>query len=48
MLDAGAKSVRAIASHCVMSDPASFRVQESALTEWYLPTASHTQRNARK
>ncbi len=33
MMDAGAKSVRAIASHCVMSDPASFRVQESALTE---------------
>ena len=32
MLDA-AKSVRAIASHCVMSDPASFRVQESSLTE---------------
>ena len=27
------KSVRAIASHCVMSDPASFRVQESGLTE---------------
>ena len=24
---------RAIASHCVMSDPASFRVQESGLTE---------------
>ena len=33
MLSAGAKSVRAIASHCVMSDPASFRVQESGLTE---------------
>ena len=33
MLDAGAKSVRAIASHCVMSDPASFCVQESSLTE---------------
>lgn len=33
MLEAGARSVRAIASHCVMSDPASFRVQESALTE---------------
>ena len=33
MLDAGAKSVRAIASHCVMSDPASCRVQESSLTE---------------
>ena len=48
MLDAGAKSVRAIASHCVMSDPASFRVQESGLTEMVLPTASLTQRNARK
>lgn len=33
MLEAGACSVRAIASHCVMSDPASFRVQESGLTE---------------
>lgn len=33
MLEAGAKSVRAIASHCVMSDPASFRVQESGLSE---------------
>ena len=33
MVEAGAKSVRAIASHCVMSDPASFRVQESSLTE---------------
>ena len=33
MKEAGARSVRAIASHCVMSDPASFRIQESALTE---------------
>ena len=33
MLDAGAVSVRAIASHCVMSDPASERVQDSSLTE---------------
>ena len=33
MMEAGAASVRAIASHCVMSDPASFRVQESGLTE---------------
>lgn len=48
MLEAGAQSVRAIASHCVMSDPASFRVQESALTEWYLLTVSLTLRNARK
>jgi ribose-phosphate pyrophosphokinase len=30
MLEAGAQSVRAIASHCVMSDPASTRVQDSA------------------
>lgn len=29
----GAKSVRAVASHCVMSDPASDRVQNSALQE---------------
>ena len=33
MLDNGAKSVRAIASHAVMSDPASQRVNDSALTE---------------
>lgn len=33
MLEAGARSVRAIASHCVMSDPASERVGKSALTE---------------
>jgi ribose-phosphate pyrophosphokinase len=33
MLENGAKSVRAIASHCVMSDPASFRVEESGLVE---------------
>ncbi|MDR0430119.1 MAG: ribose-phosphate pyrophosphokinase [Tannerellaceae bacterium] len=33
MMTNGAKSVRAIASHAVMSDPASTRVDESALTE---------------
>ena len=33
MMDNGAKSVRAIASHAVMSDPASTRVGESSLTE---------------
>lgn len=33
MLRAGASSVRAVASHCVMSDPASDRVQNSALVE---------------
>jgi ribose-phosphate pyrophosphokinase len=33
MLEEGANSVRAIASHAVMSDPASTRVNQSALTE---------------
>lgn len=33
MLENGAKSVRAIASHCVMSDPASERVTTSSLSE---------------
>ena len=33
MIKAGAKSVRAVASHCVMSDPAGERVQKSALKE---------------
>ena len=33
MMENGAKSVRAIASHAVMSDPASTRVDQSALTE---------------
>lgn len=33
MMEHGAKSVRAIASHCVMSGPASDRVEKSALTE---------------
>ena len=33
MIKAGANSVRAVASHCVMSGPASERVQKSALEE---------------
>ena len=33
MIEAGAKSVRACASHCVMSGPASDRVQNSSLEE---------------
>lgn len=33
MMESGAKSVRACASHCVMSGPASDRVQESSLEE---------------
>lgn len=33
MKEAGARSVRACASHCVMSGPASERVQNSSLEE---------------
>ena len=33
MLESGARSVRACASHCIMSGPASERVEKSALTE---------------
>ena len=33
MKEAGAKSIRACASHCVMSGPASERVQDSSLEE---------------
>lgn len=33
MMGAGAKSVRAVASHAIMSDPATQRVDESGLTE---------------
>ena len=33
MLQSGANSVRAVASHAVMSDPASMRVDQSGLTE---------------
>ena len=33
MIKNGAKSVRAVASHAVMSDPASMRVDQSSLTE---------------
>jgi ribose-phosphate pyrophosphokinase len=33
MIEKGARSVRAIASHAVMSDPASLRVDQSQLTE---------------
>ena len=33
MIDNGARSVRALASHAIMSDPASERVQKSPLTE---------------
>jgi len=33
MMENGAKSVRALASHAVMSDPASTRIDQSALEE---------------
>ena len=48
MIASGAKSVRACASHCVMSGPASERVQESALTEMvFTDSIPYTQRCAK-
>ena len=45
MKKAGAKSVRACASHCVMSGPASERVQDSALEEMvFTDSIPYTQR----
>ena len=48
MMEAGAKSVRACASHCVMSGPASERVQNSALEEIvFTDSIPYTQRCAK-
>ena len=48
MMASGAKSVRACASHCVMSGPASDRVQASALTEIvFTDSIPYTQRCAK-
>ena len=48
MMAAGAKSVRACASHCVMSGPASDRLQESALEEIvFTDSIPYTQRCAK-
>jgi ribose-phosphate pyrophosphokinase len=48
MMEAGAKSVRACASHCVMSGPASDRVQASALEEIvFTDSIPYTQRCAK-
>ena len=48
MMAAGAKSVRACASHCVMSGPASDRVQNSALEEIvFTDSIPYTQRCAK-
>ena len=48
MIAEGAKSVRACASHCVMSGPASDRVQESALEEIvFTDSIPYTQRCAK-
>ena len=48
MKQAGAKTVRACASHCVMSGPASDRVQESALEEIvFTDSIPYTQRCAK-
>jgi len=48
MKEAGAKTVRACASHCVMSGPASDRVQQSALEEIvFTDSIPYTQRCAK-
>ena len=48
MMESGAKSVRACASHCVMSGPASERVQASALEEMvFTDSIPYTQRCAK-
>ena len=48
MLEAGASSVRAIASHCVMSDPASERIQDSCLLEMvFTDSIPYTQKCAK-
>ena len=48
MIEAGAKSVRACASHCVMSGPATERVQNSSLEEIVFTDSSpYTQRCAK-
>ena len=48
MMEAGAKSVRACASHCVMSGPASERVQASSLEEIvFTDSIPYTQRCAK-
>ena len=48
MMEAGANSVRATASHCVMSGPASERVQNSALEEIvFTDSIPYTQRCAK-
>ena len=48
MKESGAKTVRACASHCVMSGPASERVQESALEEIvFTDSIPYTQRCAK-
>ena len=48
MIEAGAKSVRACASHCVMSGPATERVQDSSLEEIvFADSIPYTQRCAK-
>ena len=48
MIAAGAKSVRACASHCVMSGPASERVQNSSLEEIVFTYSIHYHNNCPK
>ncbi len=48
MMEKGAKSVRALASHAIMSDPASQRVDESAMTEMIFTNSIPFEKQCRK
>lgn len=48
MLENGAKSVRALASHAIMSDPASKRIDECALTEMIFTNSIPYDKNCKK
>ena len=48
MMENGARSVRALASHAIMSDPASQRIDDSALTEMIFSNSIPLNKDCRK
>ena len=48
MMEKGAKSVRALASHAIMSDPASLRVDDSEMTEMIFTNSIPFSKDCRK
>ncbi len=48
MMEKGAKSVRALASHAIMSDPASQRVDDSEMTEMIFTNSIPFSKDCRK